>query len=127
MSQPLDRSPILYHMTVNRPTDATCVSCCCTDRYPSAKMKAFAAKLRARGQHWVPIINPAVGAQPGFRAFDEGNRDDIWIKDTSGKPYVGQVREQVNFFVGDWKATGAVLDNRGCTAHAHPNIRRECS
>jgi hypothetical protein len=54
-------------------------------------MKEFAAKLHARGQHWVPIINPAVGAQPGFRAFDEGNRDDVWIKDTSGKPYVGQV------------------------------------
>ncbi|WIA20052.1 hypothetical protein OEZ85_005917 [Tetradesmus obliquus] len=61
------------------------------DRYPAAKMKAFAAKLHARGQHWVPIINPAVGAQPGFRAFDEGNRDDVWIKDTSGRPYVGQV------------------------------------
>lgn len=63
----------------------------CADRYPAAKMKAFAAKLHARGQHWVPIINPAVGAQPGFRAFDEGNRDDVWIKDTSGRPYVGQV------------------------------------
>jgi hypothetical protein len=76
-------------------SDMICCCCCCcccfTDRYPASRMKEFTAKLRARGQHWVPIINPAVGAQPGFKAFDEGNRDDVWIKDTSGKPYAGQV------------------------------------
>jgi hypothetical protein len=40
----------------------------------------------------VPILNPGVGTQKGFHAYEDGNRDDIWIKDYTGqKPYLGQV------------------------------------
>jgi hypothetical protein len=55
-------------------------------------MQSFAKQLRARGQHWVPILNPGVGTQPGFAAYEDGNKLDIWMKDYTGKrPYLGQV------------------------------------
>jgi hypothetical protein len=72
---------------------AACPAAAAADRYPAAKMRAFDKQLRQRGQHWVPILNPGVGTQTGFPAYEEGNRDDVWIKDFTGKkPYLGQVR-----------------------------------
>uniref|UniRef100_A0A383VTZ3 Maltase n=1 Tax=Tetradesmus obliquus TaxID=3088 RepID=A0A383VTZ3_TETOB len=62
------------------------------DRYPAEQMRALVQQLHAKGQRWVPILNPGVGTQKGFRAYEDGNRNDIWIKDFTGqKPYLGQV------------------------------------
>jgi hypothetical protein len=70
--------------------------CCChlcvpSDRYPVATMRAFVDKLHSQGQKWVPIHDAAVAKVPGYEAFDEGTKWDVWIKEPSGEPYVGQV------------------------------------
>lgn len=54
-------------------------------------MRKFVEKLHAAGQHWAPIFNPAITVQKGYRAYEEGNAHDLWIKDVSGQPYKGQV------------------------------------
>jgi hypothetical protein len=61
------------------------------DRYPPAEMRRFADKLHAAGQHWAPIFNPGISVQPGYRAYEEGNAQGIWIRDVNGNPYKGQV------------------------------------
>jgi alpha-glucosidase (family GH31 glycosyl hydrolase) len=70
------------------------------DRYPAAKMRAFASKLAAAGQHWAPIFNPGISVQQGYRAYEEGSAQGVWIKDVNGNPYKGQVRACCVCFVG---------------------------
>jgi hypothetical protein len=80
------------------------------DRYPAAKMRAFAEQLHANGQHWVPILNPGVGTQKGFAAYEDGNKDDIWIKDYTGKkPYLGQVQTRPGPFEGIFNSAFSFL------------------
>jgi alpha-glucosidase (family GH31 glycosyl hydrolase) len=67
--------------------------CCGTaDRFPAPKMRAFVDKLHKAGQHWVPIHDAAISKQPGYKAYEEGSRANVWIKDMHGDTYVGQVR-----------------------------------
>jgi len=48
--------------------------------------------MHAAGQHWAPIFNPGISTSKGYRAYEEGTSEGIWIKDVNGKPYIGQVR-----------------------------------
>lgn len=71
------------------------------DRYPAAKMRQFASKLAAAGQHWAPIFNPGISVQQGYRAYEEGSAQGVWIKDVNGNPYKGQVRPlHTDFWLG---------------------------
>jgi alpha-glucosidase (family GH31 glycosyl hydrolase) len=53
--------------------------------------QAFISDLHLRGQRWVPILDPVIHISEGYSAYDEGNKKDVWIKDITGRPYVGQV------------------------------------
>eukprot|EP00775_Hariotina_reticulata_P010096 gene10096-10252_t len=68
------------------------------DRYPVHQMRAFVDKMHERGQQWMPLVNAGVAAAKGFRAFDEGSRDGIWIKDHEGSDYHGQVWPGLSVF-----------------------------
>lgn len=68
-----------------------CARCTCADRYPADRMRAFASRLHAAGQQWVPIVNPGIGIQPGYSAYERGKQAGIWIRDHRGRPYIGQV------------------------------------
>lgn len=48
-------------------------------------------KLHANGQRWVPIIDPIIHIKEGYVPYDSGIKEDIFIKDITGKPYVAQV------------------------------------
>ncbi|WIA20582.1 hypothetical protein OEZ85_004970 [Tetradesmus obliquus] len=60
-------------------------------RYPAAKMKSFVEGLHEQGQHWVAIQDAGVAADKGYKAYEEGTRDRVWITDHKGKDYLGQV------------------------------------
>jgi hypothetical protein len=67
------------------------LSNCLAVRFPPAKMRQFVSKLHAAGQSWVPIVDPAVTIDATFRAYVDGTKDKIWMRDHKGKTYVGQV------------------------------------
>lgn len=48
-------------------------------------------RLRSRGQKWVPITDPGIKIDRGYPAYDNGLSADVFLKDASGKPYVGVV------------------------------------
>ncbi|KAF8062769.1 alpha-glucosidase [Scenedesmus sp. PABB004] len=60
-------------------------------RYPADGMRHLVDRLHARGQHWVAIQDAGIAADKGYRAFEEGSRDRVWITDESGVDYMGQV------------------------------------
>ena len=56
------------------------------------KMSKFLADLHAKGQKWVPIVDPGVKIDPGYPAYDAGIATDIFIKGPDRSPYVASVR-----------------------------------
>lgn len=55
-------------------------------------MQAWVEKLHGRGQRWVPIVDPGIKVEPGEAAYDDGIAKDVFLKDVTGQPYIGQVR-----------------------------------
>ena len=49
------------------------------------------AQLNKNGQRWVPILDPPIHIRPGYAAYDSGIAQDVFVKDITGHPYVGQV------------------------------------
>jgi hypothetical protein len=56
-------------------------------------MKEFVEGLHQQGQHWVAIQDAGVAADKGYKAYEEGTRDRVWVTDHKGKDYLGQVRK----------------------------------
>ncbi|KAF6264757.1 glycosyl hydrolases family 31-domain-containing protein, partial [Scenedesmus sp. NREL 46B-D3] len=60
-------------------------------RFPVNAMREFVASLHAAGQRWVPIIDCGIPVAQDDAAYQEGIAAGVFVKDLSGKPYVGQV------------------------------------
>lgn len=59
--------------------------------YPLSDFRALVDKLHDAGQHWIPIVDPGIKVEAGDAAYDDGIALDIFLKDSIGNPYVGQV------------------------------------
>ncbi|KAG1697179.1 hypothetical protein DVH05_017564 [Phytophthora capsici] len=59
--------------------------------FPQAKMAAFLDEIHSTGQKYIPILDPGIPDDINDYAYTKGLSMDIFIKDTSGKPYLGQV------------------------------------
>lgn len=59
--------------------------------FPLSRMRSFVDQLHEDGQRWVPIIDPGIKVDPGYPAYDEGIQQDVFLKDTKGRRYVGKV------------------------------------
>jgi hypothetical protein len=55
-------------------------------------MKQLVEGLHANGQHWIAITDAGVAADQGYAAYEEGERDSVFIKAATGDTYMGQVR-----------------------------------
>ncbi len=58
-------------------------------RFPGVKT-AFAA-LERRGRKVIPILDPGVKQEPGYAAYDDGRKHDIFCRNPQGREFVGQV------------------------------------
>lgn len=38
-----------------------------------------------------PIVNAQVHKRPGYAPYDQGIKEDVFVKDVTGSPYVAQV------------------------------------
>lgn len=59
--------------------------------YPLPDMRALVQSLHDAGQRWIPIIDPGIKIDPDYDAYNDGLRDDVYLKDVTGEPYVGSV------------------------------------
>ncbi|XP_072385284.1 lysosomal alpha-glucosidase-like isoform X1 [Diabrotica undecimpunctata] len=62
-------------------------------------LPSFVRELHSRGMHYIPLIDPGVSAseQPGtYPPYDVGIEMDIFIKNSSGEPFVGKVWNRVS-------------------------------
>ncbi len=67
-------------------------------RFPD--LKAFAAEMKQKNIHLVPIIDAAVKVEEGYPVYDEGIQKGYFCKDASGSPFV----------VGVWPGNSVLPD-----------------
>ena len=62
--------------------------------------QAFRERLTAQKQRWVMILDPPIHIRKGYYPYDSGIKDNVFLMDISGKPYVGQVQDlnDCNYF-----------------------------
>lgn len=64
------------------------------DRISFKGLPQFIKELHQRGMHYIPLIDPGVSGseKPGtYPPFDKGIEMDIFIKNTTGQPFIGKV------------------------------------
>ncbi|TMW62653.1 hypothetical protein Poli38472_005271 [Pythium oligandrum] len=59
--------------------------------FPQEEMAKFLSDVHGKGLHYVPIIDPGIPDEPTDIAYSRGLELDVFIKDTKGIPYLGQV------------------------------------
>ena len=66
--------------------------------FPVQEVAAFVSRLHAGGQHFVTIVDPGIMVYEGYGAYEEGMQKDLFIKDLTGSPYLGQVWPGPTYF-----------------------------
>jgi alpha-glucosidase (family GH31 glycosyl hydrolase) len=66
--------------------------------FPTADVKSFVDGLHANGQHFVPIVDPGIKVESGYDAYEQGLKDDIFVKDIQGNNFLGQVWPGPTYF-----------------------------
>ena len=51
----------------------------------------FVERLHNSSRRFVPILDPGIPVLPGYRPYDEGIEREIFIRDVTGQPYIGEV------------------------------------
>ncbi|KAK8861244.1 hypothetical protein IAR55_002063 [Kwoniella newhampshirensis] len=73
--------------------------------YDPAEYKAFVDELHSNGQHYIPIIDAAIGIlyndSDSFDVYERGHELDVWMKNPDGTEYVGAVWPGLTVFP-DW-------------------------
>ena len=59
--------------------------------YPVEEMQRFVRNLTAKGQYWVPIVDPGIKIQKGYAPYEMGLKQDVFIKGAKGEPYLSWV------------------------------------
>lgn len=59
-------------------------------RFPHS-VKTTADKLAERGRRIVPILDPGVKFEPGYKVYDDGHKNKIFCRNAEGNEFVGMV------------------------------------
>ena len=54
-------------------------------------MQEFVEKLHNGSRRFVPILDPGIPVLPGYKPYEDGIKQDIFIRDVTGQPYIGEV------------------------------------
>ncbi|KAH9477307.1 putative alpha/beta-glucosidase agdC [Psilocybe cubensis] len=63
------------------------------DYFPLKKVREIVDYLHGKGQKYIMMTDPAIGYFPGegYAAYEEGKELDIYLKNSTGDPYIGLV------------------------------------
>ncbi|KAJ7209873.1 glycosyl hydrolases family 31-domain-containing protein [Mycena haematopus] len=76
-------------------------------KFPAQEMREFIRDLRANNQHFIPIVDAAIGKETNstdiYDPYSKGAELDVFIKNPDGTEYIGQVWPGYTVFP-DWFA-----------------------
>eukprot|EP01038_Epipyxis_sp_PR26KG_P009449 gene9449-12733_t len=66
--------------------------------FPQEQVSAFVYQLHSNGQHFVPIVDPGIMVKSNYDAYEQGLKEDLFVKDIKGGYYLGQVWPGPTYF-----------------------------
>ncbi len=51
----------------------------------------FVDDLHEGGRRFVPILDPGIPLLPGYKPYEDGIKRNIFLRDVTGSPYIGEV------------------------------------
>ena len=66
--------------------------------FPISDVKSFVDTLHNNSQQFVTIVDPGIMIYDNYDAYTQGMKEDIFIKDITGEPYLGQVWPGPTYF-----------------------------
>lgn len=96
-------------------------------------------KLHEKSMQYVVIVDPGIKVERGYKAYERGLDADIFVKDASGHPYLGQVSllashhslKPLEFFSNSlWNILEGMLwqlFSMAFEGHQSNNSRRNCN
>jgi alpha-D-xyloside xylohydrolase len=108
--------------------------------FPLPALQEFVDDLHEGGRRFVPILDPGIPLLPGYKPYEDGIKRNIFLRDVTGSPYIGEVwpgpvhfpdfisqegqqwwLDQVRAFYADVKFDGLWVDmnepSNFCTGH----------
>lgn len=61
------------------------------EAFNDSEVSLFVSDLHKNGMKFVPIIDPGIMVKEGYEAYETGMKLDLFVKDISSNPYLGQV------------------------------------
>lgn len=58
----------------------------------AAAAQALVGRMHANKQRWVLILDPCIHVSQNYTPYTTGIAQDVFVKDITGKPFLGQVR-----------------------------------
>lgn len=58
-------------------------------KFAAKDMSALVDDLHMARQRWVPIVDPAIKVETGYKPYESGKREDVWMRDATGQPLLG--------------------------------------
>jgi alpha-glucosidase (family GH31 glycosyl hydrolase) len=59
--------------------------------FPLDKVQKFVGDLHKNHQRYVLIVDPAIKVEKGYEPYEDGIKDDIFIKNPDGSVFTGKV------------------------------------
>ncbi|KAK9831002.1 hypothetical protein WJX81_007621 [Elliptochloris bilobata] len=59
--------------------------------FPEESMQALVGRMHANRQRWVLILDPCIHVNQNYTPYTTGIAQDVFVKDITGKPYLGQL------------------------------------
>ena len=58
----------------------------------TCSVQALVGRMHANKQRWVLILDPCIHVSQNYTPYTTGIAQDVFVKDITGKPYLGQAR-----------------------------------
>jgi hypothetical protein len=61
---------------------------CFQETFPDPK--GLSDELHSKGFKGIWMLDPGIHAEKGYKAYDTGCEEDVWVHTADGKPYIGK-------------------------------------
>ena len=61
----------------------------------TCSVQALVGRMHANKQRWVLILDPCIHVSQNYTPYTTGIAQDVFVKDITGKPYLGQARTRL--------------------------------
>jgi len=66
------------------------------ERFPDPK--SMVDELHKMGFKAIWMLDPGIKREEGYFIYDSGTKNDVWVQNVDGEPYVGKIFPSIKFW-----------------------------